>query len=1083
MNKRLYQFILSFLICAFTAITAFAQTRVSGSVTDAGGEAVIGAAVVESGTSNGVITDINGKFVISVRSLNATLAVSYVGYHPQNFQLKGNSSPVIVLQEDMQNLDEVIVVAYGTAKKSTFTGSASVVKADQIGKISPVGVMESLQGMTAGVNITNNEGNPGSKPRVQIRGISNDRDAKASNPLYVVDGVPYDGNINSIAPSDIEAMTILKDAAAASLYGSRAANGVVVITTKKGKAGATRVNFKAAWGTSDNAVANPVKADPYQTLLYTWKANYNDGVYLHNMTPQEAGEYASSKGVSDHVMPRINSRGESVYVTPFKSLPLDKYVSPDGKLNPNLEMLWDKSDYDWYGAVFSRKLRQDYSMDVSGATADNKTNYYFSASHLNDNGYSLAQYYKRYSFRANATSQVNSWLTMGGNLAYSYSRQNNSGSNRMLVFSNTLNSPWLRNADNTDWEYSQKTGSRMKDYGENNAVFFGIHSLDGMGGQGDYWNNPDDYNFNSSEDGMMTAHYFAEITLPANIKLKTNVNYDDITYTNYGYSSAIHGESQMRPFGVTVKTEGGSANRDNQKTTSLTWNNLLTWNTRIGNHNVDLLFGHEYYSRSFNQTRAGGDGIMNMGLFELSSTTKNWWTQSRLDKYALLSFFGKAEYNFKDKYYLSASLRRDGSSCFHPSQRWGNFFSAGASWRLSHESFLSDISWLNNLSLRASYGTSGNDQIGKLYAYQSYFESYNLYGEPGYRKSSNGAETLHWERNQQINAAVDFGIFNRISGTIEFYSRNSKDLLAEKDLPYSANAGAAKINTNLGDILNRGVEISLNSAIVQTKDFAWNLNVNFTTLHNEVTSLAGGEYLFSTYGAAMKRAVGKSLYEFYIPRQAGVNPDNGRLRYWIQDGKGNWTTTENYADVSVARDGQFIGSAIPKGYGSITNSFNYKGLDLSFMFYGSYGSYIYSYQLLEGQSIRGGVSVVQDIVEGNVWMNPGDNAKFPRWSMENRSFAGQNTNSDNFIVSNSYLRLRNLTLGYTLPASTLKPLGLSNVRIYLTGDNLLTFSPTVKYHVDPESGLKGSDYNGNGDNDSGIQGARRVYMGGIQISF
>ncbi|MDR0537961.1 MAG: SusC/RagA family TonB-linked outer membrane protein [Tannerellaceae bacterium] len=1072
------------VLSSFCAVQTFAQqTSVSGVVKDAGGELIIGANVTVSGTSNGVITDLDGRFTLSVPNLNVTLAVSYVGYQPIKYQLKGNRSPIIVLQEDMLKLDEVIVVAYGTAKKSTFTGSASLIKSEEISKISGAGVMETLQGATAGVNITNNEGNPGGRPRVQIRGIANDRDAKASNPLYVVDGVPYDGNINSIAPADIEAMTILKDAAAASLYGSRAANGVVVITTKKGKAGATRVNFKAAWGTSDNAVSNPVKADPYQTLLYTWKANYNDGFYLHNMSAQEAGEYASSKGVSDHVMPRVNSKGETVYVTPFKSMPLDQYVLSDGKLNPNLEMVWDKSDYDWYGAVFSRKLRQDYSIDVSGATADNKTNYYISASHLNDNGYSIAQYYQRYSFRANATSQINNWLTMGGNLAYSYSRQNNSGSNRMLIFSNTLNSPWLRNADNTDWEYSLKTGSRMKDYGENNAVFFGIHSLDGMGGQGDYWNNPDDYNFHSSEDGMMTAHYFAEITLPASVRFKTNVNYDDITYTEYGYNSAIHGESQMRPFGVTVKTDGGGASRDNQKTTSLTWNNLLTWKTEIDDHGIDLLLGHEYYSRSFKQMRAGGDGIMNPGLFELSSTTKNWWTESKRDEYALLSFFGKAEYDFKDKYYLSASLRRDGSSCFHPSQRWGNFFSAGASWRLSQESFLNDISWLNNLSVRASYGTSGNDQIGKLYAYQSYYGSYNLFGEPGYRKSANGAENLHWEKNQQFNAAVDFSILNRISGTIEYYTRNSKDLLAEKDLPYSANAGAAKINTNLGNILNRGIELSLNAGIVQTKEFAWNVNANFTTLHNEVTSLAGGEYIFDVSRTTMKRAVGHSLFEHFIPKQAGVNPDNGRLQYWIQDGKGNWTTTENWGDVSLSRDGQFAGSAIPKGYGSLTNSFNYKGVDFSFMFYGSFGSYMYSYQLVENQSIRGGVSVVPDIVDGKVWMNPGDNAKFPRWSMEDRAYAGQNTNTDLFIVSNSFLRLRNLTLGYTLPSSLLKPLKLSNVRLYLTGDNLLTFSPTVKYHIDPESGLKGNDYNGNGDNDSGIQGARRVYMGGIQISF
>ena len=1076
------------VICA-CALPALAQRlTVTGTVSETSSEPLPYVTVSVKGTTTGVVTDVSGNYSISVPDRNAVLVFSFVGYAAQEIPVNGKTKIDVVLSELAGEIDEVVVVAYGTTRKSTFTGSASVVKADQIEKISAAGVMESLQGMSAGVSITNNEGNPGSTTRIQIRGIASQRnDPKASNPLYVVDGVPYDGDINSIAPSDIEALTVLKDAAAASLYGSRAANGVVMITTKRGKAGAAVVNFKASWGTSDNAVSNPVKADPYQTMLYTWRAHYNDARYKENMSPQEAGDYATAKGVSDHVIARTNSRGESVYVTPFKSVPLNQYVFHDGKgnpyVNPELEMVWNKSDYDWYGAVFSRKLRQDYSMDISGSTADNKTTYYFSASHLNDKGYNLAQYYKRYSFRANATSQIKDWLTMGGNLAYSYSRQNRSGSNRMVVFSNTLNSPWLRNADNTDWEYSLKTGSRMKDYGENSAVYFGIHALDGMGGQGDYWNNPDDYNFSNSEDGMTTAHYFAELTLPAGLKFKTNVNYDDIVHNEYGYSSAVHGETQLRPFGVTVKTEGGSASRTNDKTTAITWNNLLTWDKSFGDHNLNLLLGHEFYSRTYNRTRAGGGGIMVLGRYELTSLTKDWWTQSQRDKYSLLSLFGRAEYNFLNKYYLSGSFRRDGSSRFHPDQRWGDFFSAGASWRLSQEAFFTDVSWLNNLAIRGSYGTSGNDNIGMYYGYQDYYESYNLYGSPGFRKKKNAAPDLHWEQNQQLNVALDFHVFNRVSGTIEYYTRNSKGLLAEKDLPYSANAGAPKQLTNLGDILNRGIELSAAVTAIRNKEFQWTVNANFSTLHNEVTHLPSGEYIFDIYRTYMKRAEGHSLYEHFLPKTAGVNPETGRLQYWIKGDNGAWEKTEEWSKVSLERDGQFVGSSIPKGFGSITNSFNFKGVDFSFMFYGSYGSKMYSYQLLENYSVRGGVSPVPSIVDGNVWMNPGDRTKFPRWTMQDRSFAGQANNTDLFIVDNSFLRLRNVTLGYTLPKSMLNRAGISHVRVYLTGDNLLTFSPTVKYHVDPETGMRGNDYNGNGDSDSGIQGARRVYMGGIQISF
>jgi TonB-linked SusC/RagA family outer membrane protein len=653
----------------------------------------------------------------------------------------------------------------------------------------------------------------------------------------------------------------------------------------------------------------------------------------------------------------------------------------------------------------------------------------------------------------------------------------------MLVFSNSLNSPWLRNADNTDWEYSLKTGSRMKDYGTNVGEYFGIHALDGMHGQGDYWNNPDDYNFRNDEHNTATAHYFVDFTLPFDIKLKTNINYDNINKKNYAYNSAIHGEGQVAPYGITVTTSGGSASRTEERTGALTWNNLLTWDKTFGDHNINLLAGHEFYTRNYSYMEGSGQGIMSIGTYELESATRDWRSRSWNDNYTLLSFFGKAEYNFRNKYYLSGSVRSDGSSRFHPDQRWGSFFSAGASWRLSQEAFLSDISWLNNLSLRGSYGTSGNDNVGVLYAYQEYYGSYNLYGQPGYRKKSNGAEDLHWERNKQINVALDFTILKKLSGTIEYYTRNSEGLLASKSIPLSANAGAATVNTNLGDIVNRGFEFSLSLAAIETKDFRWTVNANFTTLHNEITSMAMDDYIYDAYRSKMKRAVGHTLFEHFLPRTAGVNPDNGRLMYWIQDGNGNWETTEESGKIDLARDGYYAGSTIPKGYGSITNTFAYKGFDFSFMWYGSYGAKMYSYQLYENTCVRAGASVVPSIVDGNVWMKPGDNVKFPRWTMGDRYYVGHQVNSDLHIVSNDFLRLRNLVLGYTIPKKITQKVGISNARFYVSGDNLLTFSPIVKYYVDPETGLKANDYNGNGEKDSGIQGARRVYMFGVQVSF
>ena len=1068
--------------------------RVSGVVKDGMGP-VVGASIVVKGTTNGTITDMDGKFIIDNVPAGAVLEISYVGMETQTIRWDGRSTVNVILKDEAQDLDEVVVVAYGTAKKSSFTGSASVVKSDQLGKISGTGFAEALQGMSAGVNVTNNEGNPGGDTRIQIRGIASM--SGQSTPLIIVDGMPYDGSLNTIAPSDIESMTVLKDAAAASLYGSRAANGVLVITTKKGKAGKPVINFRGAWGTSDNAVKNPTKASPYQQLTNTWRAIYNDKYYLEGMSAQEAGDYASQTVLGHMVNPRVNSAGETVYVTPFKwTGNASNYVLHDGNgnywTNPDLEMVWDESDYDWYGAVFSRKLRQDYGIDVSGATENGKVNYYTSLSYLNDKGYANNQYYTRYSFRTNVTAEVTNWLSMGGSLAYSYYRQNTSGANRALVFSNTLNSPWLRNEDNTDWFYSEKTGERIYDYGENSSNFFGSHVLQNGG---DYWSNPNDEDFDCYDGNMLTAHYNADIKLPFNIKFRTAVNLDDITKNRYQYTSAIHGDGQLKPYGVTVKTSGGAATRENWRTTSLTWNNILNWNKTFGDHTLDIMLGHELYSYNKTWTYAYGEGIMQMDQYELASTTMNWDNDSYRNRYTLLSFFGKVDYNFLNKYYLSASLRRDGSSRFHPDNRWGNFFSVGASWRISKEKFLEDQTWIDNLSLRGSYGTSGNDKLilrntstgvssaddEILYAYQGYYTSDPLYSIAGYKPKSVATPDLKWEKNEQYNVALDFAFWNRFSGTVEFYTRNSKDLLYYKQLPLSAQVGNAEgYNTNLGNIRNRGIEITLSAVAIQTPSFQWNIDFNVSTLKNEVTYLPDGAYNYENRGAGYRLEEGYSIYEFYMVKNAGVNPENGNMRYWIRDDNGGWTTTENYSDVS-SEDYQWCGSAIPSVFGSLTNSFKWKGFDLSFMWYASFGSKMWDYQYQERTTVRDGVGIIQDLVDGEVWMQPGDNAKFPRWSASN--YSDTRRNSDFYLFDNDYWRLRNLTFGYTLPRSLTRKVGISNARIYLSGDNLLTFGPAAKRHTEPETGVSGNNYNGNADTDNGIQGSRRVYMAGIQVTF
>lgn len=1070
------------------ASTSLQQARpVTGVVSDKMGP-VSGAYVTVKGTTNGAITDADGKFTLSGVKSGDVFVVSYVGYASQEIPYTGQATLNVVL-DDTLLLDEVLFVAYGTSKKSSFTGSASVVKSDQLEKISGTGFLEAMQGMSAGVQIVNNEGNPGGNPRIQIRGIS--AMSGITTPLYVVDGMPYDGSLNSINPSDIESMTVLKDAAASSLYGSRAANGVIVITTKKGKSGKPVVNFRAAWGTSDAAVPWMTKADPKEQLYNNWKALYNDQVYLHGADPKTAGDYASANAVSLSVNPSVNSAGQTWYVTPFQwPGSADKFVLHDGNgngyVNPDLKYIWDKSDWEWNDIVFSYKLRQDIGLDVSGTSANGKTNYFISAGYLDDNGYANRDYYKRYSFRANVESEINKWLSMGGSIAYSYARQNYLGYNRMLNFHTSLNSVWLRNDDNTDWVYSAKTGERMYDWAHHNANYFGMPAVT----RGDYWDNYNDESFTSRAYSTISAKYFANIKLPAGFNFRSSISLDNNLAERFYYGSAVHDPDQIPPYGVTVKTTGGDAERQTDHTMSATWNNILTWDKSFGDHNFNAMVGHEYYQYDLYYNYAYGAGIMSVGQMELASTTENWAADSDLTKYALLSFLGKVDYNYKNKYFLSGSFRRDGSSRFSPESRWGNFWSVGASWRVSNEPFIKDIPWIDNLVIRSSYGTSGNDRLysrsssngsaGGLinYAYQSYYSSDNLYGVAGYKPSTVATPELKWEKNQQFNVGVDFSLLrNRLTGTVEYYVRGSKDLLYYLELPISAQVGdATGYNTNLGNVKNSGIEITLGVIPVQTRNFMWSVDANFSTLKNELTYLPSGAYTYNNRVASYRLEEGHSLYEFYMPQFAGVDPQTGLLSYRKHDG----SITTNYSDITE-EDYEWSGTAIPKAFGSITNSFKWGNFDLSFMWYGSFGAKLFDYIFCEAGTMRTGVGLMEDVVAPYAWMKPGDNAKYPRWSNEK---AGDNRKNSTFLLlDNNYIRLRNAALGYTLPKNILQKVGISNVRIYVSGDNLLTFGAAAKRHIDPETGILGNNYNGNAVTDNGVQSSRRVYMGGVQITF
>lgn len=1097
LKKRERKVILFCLVVCTSLLSGVAQIKmnVKGIVSDKNQEPVIGATVLVKGTSQGTVTGVDGSFSLTVPD-QSVLIVSSIGYAKTEVVSTNAEVMQIVLEESAHLVDEVVVVAYGTAKKSSFTGSVSSVSSEKLSKLIQSNPASALQGMSAGVNVLNNVGTPGSDPVINIRGIGSV--SASTNPLYVVDGMPYDGELNAIASTDIESISVLKDAAASSLYGSRAANGVVVITTKKAKSEKAVINFSANWGFSDLAVKYPKMAQPGEFFEYWWEAYYNDAYYGEGMSEDEARAYASQNYIDHNINATINSKGNEIYVNPFNlSNPLDEY----GKLRTDAQLVWNESDWDWYGASIKKRLRQEYSLSVSGMANKDKMNYMFSGSYLDDKGMAVGQMFNRYTLRTNITNDVKSWLKMGLNMGYTHTRKTNSNvQTRFLRTMPSYYSPYLRNEDNTDWVYNEITGERMLDFGKYRKQWGWWNSLaTSMGTDSD---NKGSYNFNMSYIDLLSARTFVEATILEGLTFRTSLSLDNQNIKDGYYGSAIHGyyQSGSDGWGSTVLSGGGDASRSGRRQTSTTWNNILTYNQSFGDHHLNLMGGHEFYNFQYEYMYAYGAGISMGNFYELNSTTTDKAVSSYKHSYGLLSFLGKAEYSYLDRYYVSASYRRDGSSRFHPDSRWGNFFSVGASWRLTQEKFMAETAdWLDNLSLKASYGTTGNDNIYSgnsplYYAYQGTFSTVdangttvNMYTTPGITVNTLSTPDLKWEKNQQFNAGFDFSMLrNRLRGGVEYFSRSAKDLLYYKELPPSATTGnATGYNTNLGDIRNYGIELTVSATPVLIKNFSWGIDYNMTWLKNEISYLPEGEYTYNGSYAKYKMTEGKSRYEIVGPRYAGVESETGKAMYWkkIFDAEGNMTDrikTTNYTEVNTDSQYDFLGSSIPKVYGSLTNNFRYDDFDLSFMLYYSLGSVQADHMYKESAVLRQGFSVASEFLEDR-WKQPGDVTDVPRLTVDGTStYNGISFYSDRFIYKNDYLRLRNITFGYNLPRKFLSKIGMSSVRIYLTGDNLLTFGKAAKRGTDPEMNITGEAYNG-ADKDGAIS-TRMSFTGGVQVT-
>lgn len=1013
----MFRFITFFTLLFF--YTGHAQELLlKGTVSDKHG-ALPGVTVVVKNTNKATSTDLDGQYSLYLNK-GEVVEYSFLGYKSYSFVFEGQGIKNVQLTEDSKELDEVVIqVPYGTANKKTYTGSVGVIQAKNIEKNQVSNISRVLEGSVAGVQSFAASGQPGSEATIRIRGIGSIN--ASSNPLYVVDGVPYEGGLSSISPSDIESISILKDATAATLYGSRAANGVIMITTKQGsKEMEPQIDFSARFGMSSRARSDYKKVGTNDYMEMYWEAIRNGRLDTTTDTPDQAAAFATQNLIS-----RIG-------INPY-GLDNAQPVGLDGKLKPGLQPLWNA---DWEDALSQRASYSDINLRVSGGGA--KSKYYISGGLLNDKGYVLQSDFKRVNFRSNIVLDAKDWLELGLNVSGSHSVQNypkqdDSAIENVILFGRAMPNfypIYQRDLTTGDYLLDPKTGERLFDFGNYRASSYSRYNLVAT--------LPLDKN--EIKNDVATVRTHAQIKFLDNLKYKTTLNVDYKNENRHFVTNPDIGPSS---------TTGGSVSRRNTRTVSMTYNNVLSYNLDLSDRSeLSLMAGQEYYQYKSNYFEGQRQELIMLGYEEPDAASRLINFFGKADEYKMLSFFGNASYALDKKYYLSASFRRDGSSRFDSSHRWGNFWSVGASWRIIDEDFMEKYrdTWLSNLMVRTSYGAQGNDNIG-YYAYQALYAIYNNLGDPGLVTSKLGTPELTWETNMNFNAGFDFGLFNnRLNGTVEYFERASKDLLFDRTLAPSL--GFTGIQENIGKLKNYGLEVSLDGYPIMTDDWKWKLGVNMTTYRNKITSLPSSEI----WSGNKKWVEGGSVYDFYLIEWAGINPENGRPQWYGYDANGEQYATEDYTKLKDS-DKVKSGSSLPKFSGGFSSELTYKNWSLSTNFVYNIGGKIYN---------RDKISLMSQAGNGTAWSEDMLN----RWTIDNRdtdvarlttSTANVWTNaSTRFLVDRSFLKLKTLALTYNVPKAWLGKMNIQNLAFYVQAENLFTW--TKEQGLDPEQTFDGTTY-------------------------
>ena len=1084
--KKLFLLLTAVLIAVACAL---AQTKtISGTVVYAGdNEPLAGATVMPIGSGSGTATDIDGKFTLSVPASVSKIKVSYVGMITKTVDAGQNLQ--IALDNSDTNLDEVMVVAYGTAKKSAFTGSATVVDQDAIEKTQVTNVLNALSGRVTGMQMSNNSGAPGSSPAMQIRGYSSIN--AGNDPLIILDGSPYTGDMANLNTNDVESITVLKDAASTALYGARGANGVIMITTKRAKLGEARVTVDAKWGQNSKGtqeydyIKNPGQ---YMEAVYGSMYNYA------RMPESQLGLGMSPAAAYQEANAMLGSLGYDVFTVPNGQ----NLIGQNGKLNPQATVgklvNYKGMDYwvepeNWLDATYKHSLRQEYNVSVT--QGNEKNNFFASVGYLSNEGIVIAKSnFQRFTARVSADVQAKPWLKVGASANYTHTVLNqmdnegesSSTANIFAISSQIAPIYPLYVRDGQGNIMKDEYGNTMYDYGNGMNAGFTRPFLGDSNAVSDAILNT--YETTTNNFG---GTVFAEIRFLKDFKFTTNnsTNIEELRLTQ-----------MLNPYYGQYKDQNGILSKRQQRNTDYTLQQLLSYtHTFAEKHNLDVMVGHEYYKQKTEYVSADKSSLFDPSNKELAGAIINGSSNSVSSEYNVEGWIFRGMYDYDGKYFGQFSFRRDASSNFHPDHRWGNFWSIGGAWILSKEKFLEDVSWMDFLKFKVAYGDMGNDAIGS-YRYINTYTIVNANGVPGLVANTLGNPDITWEKNGNFNTGIEFSFLNsRLSGNFEGFYRTTKDMLMYFPLPTSY--GFSGYYANIGNMMNGGVSLELAGTPIKTRDFSWTINANITWQKNKITSLPderkiGKAWTIDDNGNVGRKVSGyssgytfygegESMFSYYTKKYAGVDKTTGLPMYYKTDEVTDpetketsivTTTTTTFSDAT-----DYIVAACPAHwFGGFSTQFQYKGFDLSATFNyrldGKIFDGTYAGMMAAPTSTSLGTNIHADAL--NAWNPENIGSDTPRFYYGDL-YSGQN--SSRFLTSAAYLSLENINFGYTIPSKICKKAFLQSVRVYLAADNVWIWSK--RQGLDPRQFMNG----GSSAQGASYYSAVRTISGGLTVTF